>query len=145
MSSMTSSPLLEIVYASRAVKSFGDADLRSLLAKARMKNKVGQVTGLLVYYERSFLQLLEGPDEGVRAVYERVQQDPRHLDIQMLGSSPLVKRAFADWSMGFADPSAAARVLEGYVRLKKPVQFDYLTYGQAKSILTKLQGTNQPI
>jgi hypothetical protein len=105
-----------IIYASRALHDFGDEELIDLLLRARASNEDHGVTGMLVYAARSFLQALEGDDEGVEVVWDRIRLDDRHTDLRVLADGPAASRLFADWSMGFEHVSAEEleRTLPGY-------------------------------
>jgi hypothetical protein len=96
-----------VIYASRAVQEFDQIDLLQLLADARATNERHGVTGMLVYSSRSFLQLLEGDDEAVEIVWDRIRMDPRHTDLRVLHDGPATERLFTDWTMGFEHPSDA--------------------------------------
>lgn len=95
-----------IIYASRALHEFDDAELLDLLARARSTNQRYGVTGMLVYASRSFLQVLEGEDEFVEKVWDRIRIDDRHCDMRVLSDGPVQQRNFADWTMGFWHPQA---------------------------------------
>jgi hypothetical protein len=61
------------------------------------------ITGMLLYVEGGFMQVLEGEDEAVAAVYARICNDKRHWNTQVLLDRH-APRAFRDWSMGFERP-----------------------------------------
>jgi hypothetical protein len=105
----------EIIYASASRQPFSAALLTDLLTKARATNRSLDVSGLLLYHQRSFLQVLEGEDSVVNALYTRITNDPRHHRCMVVKRTTVVQRSFADWSMGFVEVSAAmARGLEGF-------------------------------
>jgi len=56
--------LIQLIYVSAATNRFNPAELRELLRLARLKNQQLDVTGMLLYHEGSFLQVLEGPAPG---------------------------------------------------------------------------------
>ena len=70
--------VLQLGYASAATVEFSDDDLRELLAKSRSNNMAAGITGMLLYHEGSFLQVLEGPSEAVEHLYARIRRDKRH-------------------------------------------------------------------
>ena len=90
-----------IIYLSRAVHPFSDEQLQELLVQARPYNAAHSVTGLLLYGNDQFLQLVEGEEAEVRALYEHIRQDPRHQDITTFADKAIVERAFPDWSMAY--------------------------------------------
>lgn len=111
--------LYRLVYSSRATQQFWPEDLFRLVETSRRKNALRGVTGMLLCYEGQFLQLLEGNEAEVKAVYQLVQRDGRHENLQILLEGFTAKRDFPAWTMGFQTidevwglPSAWATVLE---------------------------------
>ena len=47
------------------------------------------------------MQALEGEEQAVRQVHDRITKDPRHRGLMTLLKGPIEKRAFSEWSMGF--------------------------------------------
>jgi MerR family transcriptional regulator, light-induced transcriptional regulator len=94
--------LSTLVYQSRPVKLFSEAELQHLLEYARARNHANAVTGLLVYDHGCFFQWLEGPAEKVAEIWAAIQRDPRHGEIQVLGEKRIAKRLFSDWDMRLA-------------------------------------------
>jgi hypothetical protein len=97
-------PMRSLVYASRSLEPFDEDALVELLTRARACNEEHAVTGMLVYAAGSFLQLIEGDDEHVEAVWDRIRMDPRHTGLRVLQDGPARVRLFGEWSMGFAHP-----------------------------------------
>lgn len=77
------------------------AELDRILAASQRNNAAAGVTGALIFNSGLFGQVLEGPEEAVEATFLRIRADPRHGAVTMLGSKPVIERAFGDWSMGF--------------------------------------------
>lgn len=95
--------LVQWIYISAATVPFDQSDLTTLLEKAREKNHKVNVSGMLVYHEGSFFQVLEGPAEEVEKVYDIISDDPRHDEVQLLLKHQIEERSFPDWSMGFVN------------------------------------------
>lgn len=106
--------MISIVYVSAARHAFTPVELEVLLEKSRANNRRDGVSGVLVYRDGDFLQVLEGPEEAVRRTYDRIAQDPRHGGVIVLDESPITQRNFGDWSMGFRRVNAAERP-DGFV------------------------------
>jgi hypothetical protein len=107
--------MIHLVYVSSAVKPFTDPELKELLARSRAKNHALGLTGMLLYKDGNFLQLLEGEADAVRALYAVIAQDPRHRDCTIIAEEPVSGRQFREWSMGFrnlSDPTL--RELPGF-------------------------------
>ena len=91
----------ELIYRSRATGPFDRTEIGKILATARRENERHGVTGLLLYSDASFLQVLEGDAEAVQETFARITVDPRHRDIEVLAHAPIERRAHPDWTMGF--------------------------------------------
>lgn len=115
-------PLHQLIYVSTAVQPFGGDALRALLARARPRNQAAGLSGLLLYSEGLFLQLLEGDAAAVHKLYHgRIAPDPRHHRLHLLADGPATSRAFPDWHMGFLNTTpASAAALAGYLNPAAP-------------------------
>jgi hypothetical protein len=104
-----------LVYVSAAGTWFSAQELRDLLARSRAHNERDGITGMLLYKNGNFMQVLEGEEAAVRALHARITADRRHHGVLTIDSGTTEKRQFKDWSMGFVDLDAEAGALpEGY-------------------------------
>jgi hypothetical protein len=92
-----------IVYISTAVKSLNHDDLSALLQQCRDSNRKLGITGILLYQQGTFMQMLEGDKQAVLDLYHRISRDPRHTAIHTVLEGDIEQRNFADWSMGFVN------------------------------------------
>ncbi|WP_283809264.1 BLUF domain-containing protein [Nitrobacter winogradskyi] len=81
--------------------------MASILPASRKNNSEVGVTAALMFNPGCFAQLLEGPQDAVEGVFERIQQDERHGDVSLLAFEPVEKRAIENWSMGFVGAPVA--------------------------------------
>ena len=95
------SSLIHCIYASAAVRAFDTHELAELLRAAREKNDRLGLTGMLLYAEGSFFQVLEGRAEVVDPLYVKIESDKRHDHVTKIIREPIPHRFFDDWSMGF--------------------------------------------
>lgn len=95
-----------IMYLSWATTPFTTAQLEELLKSARRRNTDLALTGVLLYGNERFLQVLEGEKESVQHVYAQIRQDVRHYNILTFANKPIAERAFQEWAMGFQVLSA---------------------------------------
>lgn len=98
--------LIQLIYASEASHDFGTDELHSLLKTSRKNNAKSGVTGILLYKRGSFLQVLEGGEKDVDAIFDRILSDARHDLIILLHREDIPERNFEDWRMGFVDIEA---------------------------------------
>lgn len=106
--------LIQLIYCSAAQVRFERDQLVALLDVARRKNRRYGVTGMLLFTEGSFFQVLEGPPESVDAIFESISRDDRHDQVTVIIREAVPRRSFEDWTMGFADlqPDEADAILE---------------------------------
>lgn len=90
-----------IIYLSWATIPFTEAQLQALLTQSRQRNAELAVTGILLYGNERFLQVLEGEEAVVQQVYAQIRQDVRHHNILTFANKPVTERAFPEWAMGF--------------------------------------------
>lgn len=112
-----------LIYFSSATRKMTTCELDSLLSQSRRNNLRDGLTGLLLYGDGSFMQLLEGPEEAVDRTYERILNDPRHRHLIKVDDTRSGERLFGSWSMGY-HRLAAGDGLEGFVQLRRSVLED---------------------
>ena len=88
--------MITVVYVSSAVLLMSPTDLLDLLRNSRERNHVAQITGMLLYRDGNFMQVLEGEERVVDALQERIRRDPRHRGMICLLRQRLAERAFGD-------------------------------------------------
>ena len=93
--------LMHCIYSSRASVAIRDVEIQALLASSRRNNPARGITGMLLFIEGSFFQVLEGSSDAVDEIYEVIACDPRHDRVTQIIREPIAKRSFAEWSMGF--------------------------------------------
>ena len=105
----------QLLYISAATHDFTEEELQELLALARVKNEERGVSGMLLFHEGSFIQALEGEQKQVEEIYNKIGQDPRHAETQILFRGEVDHRDFDGWSMGFyRSNQSSAKNLEGF-------------------------------
>jgi hypothetical protein len=104
-----------IIYLSTATRPMADETLALLLAQCRRNNERLNVTGALVYGGGQFMQIMEGSQVAVQALYQRLEADPRHTGLMKLADKDIPHRSFGTWQMAFERVSPEAlTALAGY-------------------------------
>ncbi len=93
--------LISIVYSSSAVKRFSAEELMSLLRQSRENNKLLGITGMLLYKNLDFMQVIEGEEYSVQKLSSRIEKDPRHWAYTEIRFEIIQQRRFPEWTMGF--------------------------------------------
>ena len=92
--------LKQLTYASRATRFMNIMDMNHILKTSRVNNPVLGVTGAMFIHNNTFLQQLEGEDDVLVSLYERIVLDDRHRDATILDLTEIAERRFGNWSMG---------------------------------------------
>lgn len=93
--------MIQFSYISSAAAPMAAEQLLALLQQSLTNNARTGVTGMLLYGNDTFLQVLEGEANAIDDLVTKISQDPRHTNIQILHRRPIERRQYADWSMGF--------------------------------------------
>jgi hypothetical protein len=97
------SKLFRLAYVSATTKPLSEAELRNLLKQADERNTKTGTTGMLLYKDGRFMQMLEGPKSAVKATFGRISKDPRHYGIIVLLKETAEERHFPGLPMAFRD------------------------------------------
>lgn len=107
--------LYELLYTSVASTALTPEQQVALLEQAHSTNQKIGITGLLVYHRREFMQILEGEEAVVKALYAKICQDDRHTSVNTFWEGTIAERSFSGWSMGFVNiADIDVQTLEGY-------------------------------
>jgi hypothetical protein len=94
----------QLVYMSSTSKPLSLDELSEVLDQARERNFERNVTGLLIYHDQLFFQVLEGDKEDVTACYARISKDPRHRSLSVMWEGDAETRTFSSWDMAYMRP-----------------------------------------
>lgn len=90
-----------ISYVSTARIELQEQGVKDIMKKTNEYNTDEKITGLLLYNERNFFQLLEGEKKTIQNLYERIIKDSRHQDIIKFLEKPVFKPAFDGYLTDF--------------------------------------------
>lgn len=91
-----------LCYISVADSSVDEKELFSILESSCKNNAADDITGMLLFHNGQFLQVLEGPKSAVEACFARISNDSRHVSVAKLLDEELPARCFSQWSMASA-------------------------------------------
>lgn len=95
----------QLIYTSSATPALDDFTLRKIAQTSSHNNQELGITGLLLFHEGSIMQVLEGDEMSVHALYNEVKQDYRHTGCMVLSERQAEQREFSNWSMGYKNIS----------------------------------------
>jgi hypothetical protein len=96
---MHDAKLWTLAYVSVAPRGLAAVELERILASSRQHNPEHGVTGVLLHCDGTFMQVLEGPQDGVQAIFLRIRTDPRHTQVRVLFDEAADGREFGGWAM----------------------------------------------
>jgi len=107
--------LIHLIYISSATSWPSENDLKALLEQSRVRNLRQNITGMLLYNNAIYLQVLEGSEEDVHDIYNSILKDTRNNGNVTLVEEKISQRDFPNWSMGFKNlKSCAPEELPGF-------------------------------
>ena len=104
----------QLVYVSRAAMDMDTEMLDEILNTARCNNSELDITGMLLHHDGSFIQVLEGEQKSVEALFDKIEADARHQDTNVVLRTCVEERAFDQWSMGYKRAAGLDEVPEGF-------------------------------
>jgi hypothetical protein len=91
--------LTSLTYTSLARLDLGTSDLEAIHRSALQLNSLDGITGLLVFNGTHFLQIIEGADNAIDDLVDRLRRDPRHSGFEIRDRHQIDVCSFPDWSM----------------------------------------------
>ena len=93
--------LVELSYLSEAISDMSFLGLMRLLESARAFNQTNGISGILLYDNQQFGQIIEGERASVMKAWKRIQEDRRHHRIELLEIREISERSYPDWLLRF--------------------------------------------
>ena len=131
-----------LIYMSTASRPMTYDDLSDLLNDARLHNKRSGITGMLLYQQDTFMQMLEGEEDNVRSLYAKLLQDKRHKALHIVHEGHTDRRIFDDWSMGFVNMDKAGEYPEYEKYIESQLVLDAFKDGE-QDVYQLIRGFSQ--
>jgi hypothetical protein len=93
--------LIHLIYISSATSWPSQNDLKQLLKQSQARNLKQDITGMLLYDNAIYMQVLEGSVKDVHDIYDSILKDTRNNGNVKLVEEVINQRNFPMWSMGF--------------------------------------------
>jgi hypothetical protein len=92
--------LSQLVYVSNRKSNCTDVEIESILTACKKNNPGLDITGVLLYSDTKFIQMVEGNSKVITTLYDKIKLDNRHSNAMMISFGPIKERAFPSWHMG---------------------------------------------
>ena len=107
-----------IMYISTTTRKLTDQEVEEIGRKSTFNNAKVGVTGVLLSANEFFFQILEGEEDDVEGVMERIRKDPRHQGLLILKAEyEVAHRLFGNWSMNTVRLDGMSDMLMQAVRI----------------------------
>jgi hypothetical protein len=102
--------VFRLVYRSRTTMSGENrpAEIQEIFEVSQSKNHHLGLSGALLVWQDTFVQVLEGDETRVRELYATIAADPRHEQVETLDESVVSARAFGRWAMAHVSDAEGA-------------------------------------
>lgn len=121
-----------LTYISQAALELHLSEVQSIGEISARNNQRRNITGVLVFLDGVFFQILEGETQSIDELYEKILQDKRHTNIICLKTEHHVtQRIFPEWAMKVVDFNQYDDVLI------RPVKNLLHTLGESYQIIEK--------
>jgi len=92
--------LTQLIYTSIPAQHTAEVDLVRLVRKAQNYNIAQEISGFLLSDSHKLVQLIEGDEKDVDALFEKIKQDDRHHSIEIKYRSMSHQRVMPFLGMG---------------------------------------------
>ncbi len=99
-----------ISYISTASNSVNKDEIKELLNKSEKRNDEKEITGLLLYSEGHFFQIIEGEKQEVSQLYNKIINDQRHSDVIKLFETEIKREAFDGYKSDMVSESSGYNI-----------------------------------
>lgn len=92
--------LAQLIYVSNRKPSCTAQEIDNILAACKKNNPPLDITGVLLYSDTKFIQLVEGESKVIMGLYDKIKTDSRHSNAMMISYNPIKEKSFPSWHMG---------------------------------------------
>jgi hypothetical protein len=86
--------MFKLAYVSVATRTLSSVDLQNILETAIANNRDADVTGVLLFNGKNFMQVLEGPEQEVERLFNEICGDDRHCNVVVIYREASGRRDF---------------------------------------------------
>ena len=111
---MEEEKIYRLAYVSTACDCLKLDDINNILDSSKVNNQAENITGILIYCNKHFFQILEGDENDVKELYEKIAIDCRHDNVIKIQEGEVEKRNFGNWSMAFKSYNKELKYLDNF-------------------------------
>ena len=92
--------LSQLTYVSNRNANCTEAEIEKILASCKKNNPPLNITGVLLYSDAKFIQMVEGDSKVILGLYDKIKADKRHSNCMMISYGAIAEKSFPSWHMG---------------------------------------------
>lgn len=128
-----------LIYVSTAEENVDYSEILNILTHSWKYNHNSYISGMLLYDDRHFMQIIQGPILTIDKLYARIEHDSRHTNIKLIGEELLHERDCSGWGIGFYNKQEVADALYDAFHIGHGEALYDVNYTDAKSLLLALK------
>ncbi len=122
-----------ISYVSTVHPQVSNYDIAKLMDFIKTNNNILNITGILIYSDGNFFQILEGEKFLIKMLFDKIKKDVRHYNIIKMLDKEIKVNSFSEYNSSFTVISDHYNHKELQLFLKKerrnnPEHFDSISY-----------------
>jgi len=110
-----------------------EEEIKKILSACEKNNPSLDITGVLLYSELKFIQLVEGESKTLNMLYDKIKLDKRHEKVFMLSYGPIKEKSFPSWHMGSRKISESEIDFQTEISVEDKKVFNKLLDGKEES------------
>ncbi|GAB1855506.1 hypothetical protein MHTCC0001_03400 [Flavobacteriaceae bacterium MHTCC 0001] len=117
--------MITICYLSSVRPRLSIIDIESLFNQTKKQNDIYNISGVLIYNDGNFFQILEGEENYVNLLYAKIKGDKRHHNIIEIINSPINEKIFDGFDYGYSVISDLSQLykLQEYLELLQFIEY----------------------
>lgn len=96
---MSHEPLKQLIYTSQCRTDPQSIVTPEFTEMIRARNAELAITGTLVWRDKRFMQILEGPATVINRMFGTILRDPKHHNLVLIFERIIYEREFPNWEM----------------------------------------------
>jgi len=97
--------MYELLYCSSAKPDLTTDDIADILQASLRWNLQNGITGCLLYFDKKFIQFIEGDKELIKKLFSAIEKDTRHENVIVLAENEKKDRYFTHWTLAYKELS----------------------------------------
>ena len=125
--------LLQLVYVSNRKSNCPQEEIDKILNSCEENNPRLNVTGVLLYTDQKFIQLVEGDARVITDLYDKIKDDSRHSNTMMISLGPIKEKSIPCWNMASRSISGSRFDYISTITDTDKIVFDKILNGESEN------------